>query len=142
MVGRSVTAARSPGCVEVVMSVIAARAEGWSVGARSPRSPHPRVAQLHGERYLTWDDVRGTRPHVQAADRANLPARLGAHDAVHREHELGGGEQGVAPLVHGGGARVVREATNRDVVLVDADDPLHDPDLDAAAIEDPSLLDV
>jgi hypothetical protein len=54
----------------------------------------------------------------------------------------GGGEKCVAPFVHGSRARVVRRSVDSDVPALDTDDSLDDADVDAAPVEDRSLLDV
>ena len=65
-----------------------------------------------------------------------------ADDPVHHLDESRGGEQRVVALVHRRRPGVIRESGDRDLPLLDADDPLDDPDVDLVRLERAALLDV
>src|SRR5262249_52958963 len=100
------------------------------------------IAQLDYQLHRARHDVRRVRRDVQLPDRSHLPPRLAPHDLVDRNHELGSGHQRVLPLGHRGGAGVIGEPADFDVVAVDGNDPLYDADIEAGLLQHAALLDV
>ena len=100
------------------------------------------IAKLDGQIDLSGDHIRRAGLHQQPPHGAHLASLDGAHDPVDDQHQLGGGQHGVLATVHRGRPGVIREASQRHVVVMNSDDAFHDADVDAALVEDGALLDV
>ena len=65
------------------------------------------------------------------------------HDDVpHGGYELRCRIQRILPLVHRGCARVIGETENGDIPALDADNAVHDADLNVFAVQNSALFDV
>ena len=84
----------------------------------------------------------GAPGSANAADGCHLPARARWSRRVDRVDEFGGGQQRVLALSIGVVPGVIREAFDRHVPPVDADDAFDDADVDLSRVQDAALLDV
>ena len=101
-----------------------------------------QVAQFERVLHEAGHDVARAGEHLQLSDVSHLPPGFGRHDGLDGLDEFRGGQQRIPPFGHGRRARVVREAADLDVVLVDADDAFDDANGDAGLEEVAALLDV
>ena len=103
---------------------------------------HLEVADLDRGAHHARHDIRRPRHGLDPADRGDLASRHGVRDLVDGEDEVGGGDERVAALGHGGRPGVVLHARHGHGPATDADNALDDADLDAVGFQERALLDV
>ena len=126
--------------VPVSSAIVWARAESLSRGAAIFSGNRSRNSSECFTRPGTT--FRAPGEHLQPSDVSHLPPRLGRHDGLDDLDQFRGGQQRIPPFGHRRRARVVREAADLHVVLVDADDAFDDANGDAGFEEVAALLDV
>ena len=101
------------------------------------------ISHIHAKRRPARDTVDGSREHVADADRPHRVDRAGpACRRFDGERDLGAGEERVATLRHEHSAGVTALAFNVDAQAGGRSDGGHDADVEAARLQDRSLLDV
>src|SRR5712692_8115077 len=87
-------------------------------------------------------NIVGVWENLQLAYGSDLAPWLTSHHFLYDFDKLGGRKQGVTPLRHRCGPRMIGKSANLHVVLVDADDSFHHADWDLGFFKHAALLDV
>src|SRR5581483_4808028 len=101
-----------------------------------------KVPQLYRMLHQSGYHIAGVRIHLEMSYGPHLSPRHARYLLLDRLDDLCGSEQGVTPLGHWRRAGMICEAADFDLVLVDADDSVHDTDRNARLVQQAALLDM